>query len=68
MKRFISIITGKKAMIAVLIIAVILAILDISYSVRNNTAIHFAAFGSWFACIAIWADSLDKKKNKAAQQ
>ncbi len=55
-------------MIAVLIIAVILAILDISYSVRNNTAIHFAAFGSWFACIAIWADSLDKKKNKAAQQ
>ena len=61
MKKFIRVITGKKAMIVVLTLALIISVLNIVDSIRNNNAIDFALLGGMFAAIAVWADSLNKK-------
>ena len=68
MKKFINIITSKKAMIVMLVIACIVSVLDVVDSIRNNTPIDFALLGAMFASIAVWADSCCKKQKKAVQQ
>lgn len=68
MKKFINVITGKKAMIVMLVIACIVSVLDVVYSIRNNSPIDFALLGAMFASITVWADSCNKKQKKAAQQ
>ena len=62
MKKFIKIISGKKAMIVGLTLTTICSILDTITSVRTGTAIDYTSMCVMFSMIAVW-DACLKKEN-----
>lgn len=64
MKTFIKAITGKKAMLTMLVLVCICSVLEVITSIRMGTRIAFTPIGLIFCNLAIWADSLEKKEKK----
>ena len=65
MKKFIKAISGKKAMMTLLVLVSICSVLEVITSIRLGTRIAFTPLGLIFSCLAVWADSLEKDEKKA---
>lgn len=67
MKNFFKAISGKKALVTVLIIAIISSVLEIVTAFRQGTFVDLKSMSSVYAMITIWAVTLiDKDKKNAA--
>lgn len=63
MKKFIKIISGRKAMIVALTLTTICSVLDTITSVRMGTTIDYTSMCVMFSMIAVWDACLNKENN-----
>jgi len=69
MKNFMNAVSGKKAMVTVLIIVTLCFVLDVVTSLRQGRIANFAAISSTYAMITFWAIALsDSDKKNAANE
>lgn len=64
MKKFVNAISGKKAMMVVMVLAVIGTVMEIITSVRLSTVPDYMGMGAVWVALAAWAAALESSKKK----
>ena len=70
MKKFVNAISGKKAMMIVMVLAAIGTVMEIVTSIRLSTVPDYMGIGSVWVALAAWNVALEnmKKKENAAEK